>query len=286
MSTSHTAFLSALAVMLLSTGPDTFASVLAQDAAGEVTTDAEQAAVPQAVVGDTDSIWTYLVQKYDTNADQRITRDEYTRDDATFARLDRDGDGAVTAEETVNASRRGGGSPSMMTAMVVMRAFGERTGGMPSGLTRAQLESGATAMDSNADLVITREEFDALAGRGGGRMRMPDMDRFGMLLESVDTDGSETISRQELLAWFDTADSDKDGQLSMQRPGGGGRGGDRGGVNGRERGPRAVPTTEPQAGVGRTAPDFTLQLLHDGAPVTLSSFVGNTPVALIFGSYT
>ena len=51
---------------------------------------------PQAVVGESDSIWSYLVQKYDTDADGRVTREEYTRDDATFARLDHNSDGAVT----------------------------------------------------------------------------------------------------------------------------------------------------------------------------------------------
>ena len=43
----------------------------------------------------------------------------------------------------------------------------------------------------------------------------------------------------------------------------------------------------PKVAVGDGAIDFTLpRLAHDGGPVTLSSFAGDRPVALIFGSYT
>jgi hypothetical protein len=38
--------------------------------------------------------------------------------------------------------------------------------------------------------------------------------------------------------------------------------------------------------VGSEAPDFKLPRLGGGEPVTLSSFRGCRPVALIFGSYT
>jgi len=38
--------------------------------------------------------------------------------------------------------------------------------------------------------------------------------------------------------------------------------------------------------VGDVAPDFTLPLLHGDTAVTLSSFRGQRPVVLVFGSYT
>ncbi len=38
--------------------------------------------------------------------------------------------------------------------------------------------------------------------------------------------------------------------------------------------------------VGDEAPDFTLKTLDESAEVTLSSYKGECPVALIFGSYT
>ena len=37
---------------------------------------------------------------------------------------------------------------------------------------------------------------------------------------------------------------------------------------------------------GDPAPDFTLAPRGGGAPVSLSSFRGKSPVALVFGSYT
>jgi hypothetical protein len=37
---------------------------------------------------------------------------------------------------------------------------------------------------------------------------------------------------------------------------------------------------------GQMAPDFTLSPRDTGAPVTLSSYRGKQPVALVFGSYT
>ena len=37
---------------------------------------------------------------------------------------------------------------------------------------------------------------------------------------------------------------------------------------------------------GSLATDFTLEPRGGGAPVTLSSFRGKSPVALVFGSYT
>ncbi len=38
--------------------------------------------------------------------------------------------------------------------------------------------------------------------------------------------------------------------------------------------------------VGELAPDFTLETVDKSAQVTLSSYRGERPVALIFGSYT
>jgi len=37
---------------------------------------------------------------------------------------------------------------------------------------------------------------------------------------------------------------------------------------------------------GQSAPDFSLKSLDGGAPVHLSSFRGERPVVLVFGSYT
>jgi len=57
----------------------------------------------------------------------------------------------------------------------------------------------------------------------------------------------------------------------------------------RGRGRRGERPRRPEApSVGEVAPDFTLMPPHgeEGDEVTLSALAGNTPVALIFGSYT
>ncbi len=48
----------------------------------------------------------------------------------------------------------------------------------------------------------------------------------------------------------------------------------------------ARPPRPPAPKVGEQAPDFTLQLLNSEETVQLSSFIGERPVALVFGSYT
>ena len=80
-----------------------------------------------------------------------------------------------------------------------------------------------------------------------------------------------SVSQPELEAFFKARDSNSDGVWTMSgRRGGGGR-----------RDPKATGAKE-----GTVAPDFTLKPPGGGKAVTLSSFRGKRPVALIFGSYT
>lgn len=65
----------------------------------------------------------------------------------------------------------------------------------------------------------------------------------------------------------------------------------RGGAGIGRQGRQARPANQPrpqqgQLNVGDMAADFTLEPRGGGEPVTLSSFRGKTPVALVFGSYT
>ena len=55
------------------------------------------------------------------------------------------------------------------------------------------------------------------------------------------------------------------------------------------RGQAGASDLRPQQGAlrpGDLAPDFTLAPRDSGSPVTLSSFRGKSPIALVFGSYT
>ncbi|MCZ6598639.1 MAG: hypothetical protein O7B99_13455 [Planctomycetota bacterium] len=59
-----------------------------------------------------ESAWDYLAGKYDKDADGKITRAEYTRDDEHWKRLDTNGDGWLDQAEFEQGGRRGrGGRP-------------------------------------------------------------------------------------------------------------------------------------------------------------------------------
>lgn len=62
---------------------------------------------PEVDPEEVDSIWEYLTGRYDRDEDQKISREEYTRSDDHFARLDRDGDGTI--EKTDVERKRGRG---------------------------------------------------------------------------------------------------------------------------------------------------------------------------------
>jgi hypothetical protein len=49
--------------------------------------------------GDFDTVWEYLLDKYDADADGEISRKDYGGDDLHWERLDKDGDGKVVKSE-------------------------------------------------------------------------------------------------------------------------------------------------------------------------------------------
>lgn len=49
--------------------------------------------------GGSETTWKFLAGKYDADKDGKITAEEYTRDNATFKRMDRDKDGVLTAKD-------------------------------------------------------------------------------------------------------------------------------------------------------------------------------------------
>lgn len=52
-----------------------------------------------------ESAWDYLAKRYDADGDGKITRDEYTRSDEHFGRLDRDKNGVIEAADMELRSR-------------------------------------------------------------------------------------------------------------------------------------------------------------------------------------
>ena len=93
-----------------------------------------------------------------------------------------------------------------------------------------------------------------------------------LMAAAIDTDGDAAISFDEYAIFFEAQD---DGDLVWEVE-------SSFGFEPEERASRAKSGPHE----GTRAPDFTLAL-HDGSgKVTLSSFQGKKPVALIFGSYT
>ena len=62
--------------------------------------------------GGNDGIWNFLSEKYDKNDDGKLSKKEYDRGKETFARLDRNEDGFLTAEDWSTARGSAGRRPS------------------------------------------------------------------------------------------------------------------------------------------------------------------------------
>ncbi len=109
--------------------------------------------------------------------------------------------------------------------------------------------------DKNKDGKITKEEFGR-SEKSFGRM---DSDGDGVITEA----DTKALEHPQLRPR--SSSKGKDGKAAHREP------------------PKDLAPL-----AGTVAPDFKLPLLHAGdkAPVTLSSFRGKKPVALIFGSYT
>lgn len=242
--------------------------------------------VPMAMGDEVDSPWEYLKRKYDADEDGRVTQDEYDRERTQFDRLDRSGDGVITAEDFARTGR-GNRMQAYRAQRTVSSYFqlDEENDHLPL----AELEEAFGRYDADGDAVIDRVEFELAAEErrvalpGAERMRrmMGDADPWDLLLAGTDEDGDGRLAAAELVSFFKAQDEDGDGVWAIRDPTAGRRGGRRPGAG-------AARPSEPGTGpvTGSMAPDFTLMAPNGGMPVTLSSFRKNKPVALIFGSYT
>ena len=236
-------------------------------------TEAVAASAPAFDVdGDHESVWSYLVERYDTDGDGAISAAEYERDGQGFGRLDRNGDGTLTEADMVvdrQAMMRG-----MMAQMLVAMYF--QADDDPEKLSLEELEEAFDAYDANGDGVVTAEEFEALSGAREPlgapppemvADRLSRMDPFEALAGGLGVDPEEGLSREGLSAFFTRRD-DGDGVWDL------------GGND------RAAANDDSGALEGSSAPDFELEPYGGGELVRLSSFAGKQPVALVFGSYT
>jgi len=225
------------------------------------------------------SAWNYLAEKYDADGDGCVTSEECERDN--FERLDRNGDGVLTADDYT------GSGAMVQERMVDMRTQAAVFAYFQADedvvrLEREEISWSFSEYDDDHDDTVTEEEFDALAEDkrveipseyGLGRMMTGDFQPWTALVEGVDGDGDSLLSSAEVESYYDERD-DGDGVWTLQSQ------------------TRAFEASadrgEPASGakVGTVAPDFNLSPPAGGEAVTLSSFKGDRPVALIFGSYT
>lgn len=215
------------------------------------------------------SAWAYLAGKYDTDGDGKISAKEHGRGARAFKNLDANDDGSITPEEL-------GPGPVhvLMVRMVAMLWFQDDD--QPKVLSREEFARGFQAVDANDDGRITSEELARHARTNEPHLKSiptppPGMDPFLSFALLADKDGDRALSKAEALVLFDA--HAREGTWSMARKGG-------------KRPPKSAARRPQGAVVGTLAPDFTLVSPAGGASVTLSSFRGKRPVALIFGSYT
>lgn len=216
----------------------------------------------------------YLLDRYDRDADGRVTPEEHGRTPRAFARLDRDGNGVIEAADFAASPPRGGRRRADRAMLLVGRFL--QADGDGTRLDRKELEEAFASYDQDGDGHVDEEEFrcgqlqpapgPALDSPGARRL-LEDVDPWRGLLAGIDDDGDGRLALAELTAFHQRRGQ---GRTWSFEPEG----------EGRAERPNARPL------MGRPAPDFTLPRLGGGPDVTLSSFEGEGPVALIFGSYT
>ncbi|MFT7676039.1 MAG: Ca2+-binding EF-hand superfamily protein [Planctomycetota bacterium] len=231
--------------------------------------------VPASEAGVHASALEYLLERHDVDSDGEISAQEYDRTPRAFARLDRNRDGVVSAGDFLATPRGGSRKRAERAALLVAQFL--QTDGDRGRIEADELRSAFAAYDTDGDDRIGEGEFRCGMGQlapaeTGPQSRqalalLRGIDPWLGLLGGIDSDLDGWIARSELLDFFRSRSDGKPWRIAQ--------------------GDEVLELEVAQRPLeGRVAPDFTLQSLGGGAPVTLSSFVGDQPVALIFGSYT
>lgn len=202
-------------------------------------------------------IWTLLCAQHDADHDGRITATEYGRGETRFRNYDRDADGVLTARDFPDGAFVNGFNP-----WLAQMADRDRDRSVP----RAEWDAFVASLDADDDGTIGPEEL----ARGMGRA---EAGRFDLFLLSFDQDLDGRLTRADMALAFADLDVDRDGIV-------------RGAEMQRWR-PTAERPRAPLPKVGEPAPPFELPRADDPKQtISLASFRGKRPVALIFGSYT
>lgn len=210
------------------------------------------------------TVWKLLSQRHDRNHDGVVEASEYSRGKVRFARLDRNGDGRLTADDFRPGVRRGRPARRLPVKALMGRFFRRYVDDdQDDRVTAAEWRVFVSDSDTDADGVVTADE---LLCNGVTRRT------FAAVLAALDADRDGRLGTRELAASFERLDEDGDGVVSAEE------------MQGRA---PARPDERALPRAGDPAPDFELPLVKDPEKTRrLSSYRGKKPVALIFGSYT
>lgn len=143
--------------------------------------------------------WERMSEKYDTNADGEISREEFTAQSDPFERLDRDEDGVLTAADFAGGPGRGG--------FFVRQADSDEDG----TVSATEWATFLAALDADGDGLIAETELVAVLPQRGPGPREGALQR---ITGALDRDGDELLESADLTAVFAELDEDGDGNLS------------------------------------------------------------------------
>lgn len=183
---------------------------LAGDGSTEITDD-ERAA----------RIFERLASRFDADSDGTLTAEE-VGDERRFARMDRNGDSIVTADDFVGMERKGPrhgrhghhghrGGAHMMLVHMAQSADTDQDG----KVSRDEMHVAVAAVDTDGDGFLSPEELKA--HRQAVHEAMADEsseDRHPRRMRFMDKDGDERLAVSEVQSLFDRMDRDGDGFLT------------------------------------------------------------------------
>ena len=210
-----------------------------------------------------------IADRHDANKDEKVTREEWKGPAEFFDRMDRNGDGVITAADFKDGPAGTGASPGGQS---------DRQPGTPSaGQAGADAAALFRLLDADKDGKVSKDELEKLFRR-------------------ADSDQDDSLSADELRKLLGQAEPAGPSANGRREPAGNP---DQPAHAGRSQGPASSPPgTSPEKlqkilkereghlKPGDAAPDFKLKTLDGKGTVQLSQVIGKRPVVLIFGSYT
>ena len=157
--------------------------------------------------------WSFLAGKYDADRDGRIVASEYARGVASFLRLDRDGDGAVTAADFEAEWSERWQTRYLQAPQLQALLLDRFQGDAEPALARAEFLRRVSRVDGNADGRLCSKEFAAISsasapiGEDGAAVTWAE---FAALLDAA---SDADVPHAALAARFDELDVNQDGLL-------------------------------------------------------------------------